>query len=220
MRSRERMAEESKGDWSRPPLTPPPPGRQVHLPGVVLSDDGLQRWLHEEADRHLDRLGRGPLDCVDVSHNSLTDKGVNALVDYLLRRQQPTRRLKLFHNRLREPPSISDLIEDKWCGIGARDGLCELHLSHNLITVSMLDNLLDSIGRAIAACGGWLRPPLYVRLELNPSLEETDTTRFAKDDGSRRFKICLSAGNSKSGCRLGHCRQGADVHLMLTRKQK
>lgn len=220
MWSPNRVVTEDANGRLPPPLTPMPPGRQVHLPGVVQSDDGLKRWLHEQADKHLDGLGCAifPLDCVDVSHNNLTDDGVNALVDYLLKRQQPTRRLKLFSNRLREPPSMCDLIRDGCCGIGARNGLSELHLSHNLITESMVDNLLGATGKAIAACGGRLRQPFYLRMELNSTLEGLDPKRFSEDDGKRGFKICLSAGYPKSGCNVKHCRHGADVHLILSKR--
>ena len=220
MWSLNRVVTEDANGRLPPPLTPMPPGRQVHLPGVVQSDDGLKRWLHEQADKHLDGLGCAifPLDCVDVSHNNLTDDGVNALVDYLLKRQQPTRRLKLFSNRLREPPSMCDLIRDGCCGIGARNGLSELHLSHNLITESMVDNLLGATGKAIAACGGRLRQPFYLRMELNSTLEGLDPKRFSEDDGKRGFKICLSAGYPKSGCNVKHCRHGADVHLILSKR--
>ena len=220
MWSLNRVVTEDANGWLPPPLTPMPPGRQVHLPGVVQSDDGLKRWLHEQADKHLDGLGCAmfSLDCVDVSHNNLTDDAVNALVDYLLKRQQPTRRLKLFNNRLREPPSMCDLIRDGCCGIGARNGLSELHLSHNLITESMVDNLLGATGKAIAACGGRLRQPFYLRMELNSTLEGIDPKRFSEDDGKRGFKICLSAGYQKSGCNIKHCRHGADVHLILSKR--
>ena len=219
MWSPNRVVTEDANGRLPPPLTPMPPGRQVHLPGVVQSDDGLKRWLHEQADKHLDGLGCAmfSLDCVDVSHNNLTDDAVNALVDYLLKRQQPTRRLKLFNNRLREPPSMCDLIRDGCCGIGARNGLSELHLSHNLITESMVDNLLGATGKAIAACGGRLRQPFYLRMELNSTLEGIDPKRFSEDDGKRGFKICLSAGYQKSGCNIKHCRHGADVHLILSK---
>ena len=219
MWSLNRVVTEDANGRLPPPLTPMPPGRQVHLPGVVQSDDGLKRWLHEQADKHLDGLGCAmfSLDCVDVSHNNLTDDAVNALVDYLLKRQQPTRRLKLFNNRLREPPSMCDLIRDGCCGIGARNGLSELHLSHNLITESMVDNLLGATGKAIAACGGRLRQPFYLRMELNSTLEGLDPKRFSEDDGKRGFKICLSAGYQKSGCNIKHCRHGADVHLILSK---
>ena len=115
------------------------------------------------------------------------------------------------------PPSMCDLIRDGCCGIGARNGLSELHLSHNLITESMVDNLLDATGKAIAACGGRLRQPFYLRMELNSTLEGIDPKRFSEDDGKRGFKICLSAGYQKSGCNIKHCRHGADVHLILSK---
>lgn len=215
MRSPQRNGDDGSGAR---PLTPKPPGRQVHLPGLLLSDDGLRRWLHEEADTHLERLGSGALDCVDVSHNSLTDEGVNSLVDYFLRIRQPTRRLKLFHNRVRNSPAICDLIRDDACGIGARDGLAELHLSHNCVTSDMLDGLLEAIGHALTACNGRRsqRQPFYLRLELNSSLTDIDAARL-EDESWMGFKVCLNAGNAKSGCNLRSCRRGADVHIIFKR---
>ena len=79
------------------PLTPTPTSRQVHLSGVLLSDEGLEKRLAQDDPKHLDSLGPGPLDSVDVSHNSETDEAAKGLVDV------PLRKLKLFHNRLRDP---------------------------------------------------------------------------------------------------------------------
>lgn len=181
---------------------------------MVGSDDGLRRWLREYADDCLQRLGPGSLDCVDLSHNNLTDEGASALVDFLLKRRQPTARLKLFHNKIGDSTAICDLLEDDRCGLGATDGLVELHLSHNLITVSMLDRILDSIGHRVSVCGGRLRRPFYLRLDHNPMVAGKEEN-FDKDNMSRNFKWCFNAGYSQSGCSLGHCRHGADVHIIF-----
>jgi len=206
-----------KIDWMKQPITKKPPGRQVHLPGVVGDDDGLRRWVAEEGMEHLQWLGPGPLDCVDVSHNNLTDRGVQALVEFLIKKQQPTKRLKMFANVLECPQAICDLLEDASCGVGARDGLAELHLSHNRITRSALESMLKSIGRRVEACGGWLSAPLWLRVEHNPPIVE-DAKYFGKAENVSGFKVCLNAGDPRAGCNLRYCKHGADVHLLFSKK--
>jgi len=201
--------------WSwHAPLTKQPPGRQVHLPGVVQSDEGLQRWLEEDGPEHLERLGPGPLDCVDVSHNNLTDEGADTLLRFLLRRQQSTRRLKLFHNRIREPYALCEFLEDPVCGVGAYDGLGELHLSHNHVTVRMLEWILKSVGHAVRAAGGSLRPPLWIRVEHNGTLTH-DAVHLTKAETLHGIRLCSPHDLKRSGCGVKHCKYHADVHLVM-----
>lgn len=214
-RSPERLALAAQLEGPPPPLTRLPPGRQMHCPGVVCSDEGLREWLASEGPRHLDMLGPGALDCVDFSHNSLTDEGADRLVDFLLGRSQPTRRLKLFHNRLREPRALCRLLEDPHCGVGAPDGIAELHLSHNLVRRTMVQQLLNSVGCRVAKLGGPLRPPLWLRLERNTELSD-EAQSLAKEGGQFGVKLCLEASSRKSGCTLRRCRYGADVHLVFS----
>lgn len=193
-------------------MTRLPPGRQVHLPGVVKSDDGLKHWLKEEGPGHLDRLGPGPLDCVDVSQNDLTDDGVNFLADFLLSRGQKTRRLKLFNNRLREPIGICRLLEDTRLGVGERDGLDELHLSHNVVTYKMLERILGAVTKSNYPPN----PPLWLRVEQNVGL--ANDARHLREAPPSGLKICFEAERGRSGCSLKHCRHGADVHLVLEKR--
>jgi len=194
------------------PLTKQPPGRQMHLPGVVLSDYGLGKWLQLEAQTHLEWVGGGPLDCIDVSHNNLTDEGIEQLMEFMIKKGLQTKRLKLFHNKLRDPRSLCNLLEDPICGVGAKNGLQELHLSHNQIELPLLEALLHSLGKQVATCGK-LRPPLWLRLERN-GLPADLADKLVKDR-SDGLQLCQQAAGPKSRCSLGHCRQGADVHIVF-----
>jgi len=205
------------GSLWREPLTKVPPGRQVHLPGVLLSDTGLRQWFDAEGPRHLARLGPGPLDCMDLSHNNLSDQGADDAVSFLLWRGQPTKRLKLFHNCLLEPRALCRLIEDERCGVGATDGITELHLSHNQINMSMLEQLLGSVATCLQREAKSLKPPLWLRMEHNNLDGE------AKDLLKETYpgvKLCFECGSKgmRQRCNLGHCRYGADVHLVLSMK--
>lgn len=193
------------------PLTPCPPGRQLHLPGVVRSDDGLRRWLDLKGQQHLDSMCHRSLDCVDVSHNNLTDAGCDAVINFLIDRRYPTRRLKLFNNNLQEPESLCRFVQDPCCGVAASEGLAELHLSHNSITRRYAHSLLTSIGQAVQASGGRLRQTLWLRLERN-----SDLAQFQVDPELCGAKLCLEAGTAKSGCNLRFCKHRADVHLVLS----
>lgn len=196
-----------------PPLTKQPPGRQVHLPGMLLSDDGMRRWLAADGPAHLDRLGPGPLDCDDVSHNRLTDDGADALVEFLLRRRQPTIRLKLFQNQLREPSALCRLVGDSRCGVGAAQGLSELHLSHNNVTFRALDALLSSVRRRVDEVGR-LRPPFWLRVEKNPDLFE-GARNLTEEGNPYGLKLCFEGGKPGTfHCTTRSCRHGADVHII------
>jgi len=200
--------------WGEP-LTKVPPGRQIHLPGVLLSDAGLRQWFDVEGPRHLARLGPGPLDCMDLSHNNLSDQGADNAVSFLLWRGQPTKRLKLFHNCLREPQALCRLLEDERCGVGAIDGITELHLSHNQMNMSMLERLLGSLATRLNKEGKPLRPPLWLRMEHNNL--DSGAEDLLKETYSG-VKLCFECGikGRRQGCNLARCRYGADVHLVLT----
>jgi len=212
--------------WSlwREPLTKVPPGRQVHLPGVLRSDAGLRQWFDTEGTRHLERLGPGPLDCMDLSHNCLSDQGADDAVSFLLWRGQQTKRLKLFHNYLLEPLALCRLIEDERCGVGAVDGIRELHLSHNQMKISVLERLLSSVATRLdnmdKEARPW-RPPLWLRVEHNDL--DGEATDLLKETCSG-VKLCFDCGVKSSrqcrsqGCTLTHCKNGADVHLGLIMK--
>jgi len=203
----------------REPKTPVPPGRQVHLPGVLLSDAGLRQWFDTEGPRHLARLGPGPLDCMDLSHNNLTDQGTDDVVSFLLWRGQQTKRLKLFNNYLLEPLALCRLLEDEQCGVGAVDGITELHLSHNKMNISVLERLLSSVAARLDKVdkdARLLRPPLWLRVEQN------DLEREAQDllkETRSGVKLCFECDIKErrhgryQGCTLVHCKNGADVHL-------
>jgi len=191
--------------------TPIPPGRQLHLPGVVRNDEGLRRWLEEEGDRHYaEQLsGSAALDCVDLSHNGLSDCACSPLVDFLLQKGLPTKRLKLFNNNLRSPKALCRLIEHDSFGVASRDGLMEIHLSHNGLTATFLGELLESVAR----CGVRGGQPLWLRAEKN-GLNESDVDRVLPQRG---LKVCYAGGQRRAGghCTLHRCHQGADVHVVL-----
>lgn len=211
-------------NWSlwREPLTKVPPGRQVHLPGVLRSDAGLRQWFDTEGIRHLERLGPGPLDCMDLSHNNLSDHGADDAVNFLLWRGQPTKRLKLFHNYLLEPLALCRLLEDERCGVGAVDGIRELHLSHNQLNSSILDRLLSSVATRLDIVDKKarpLRPPLWLRLEHNDL--DGEAMDLLKETCSG-VNLCFECGikgrrhGRRQGCTLDHCNHGADVHVLLS----
>lgn len=186
----------------------------MHFPCVLRSDQGLQQWIKKDADPHLEGLpGRGAVDCVDLSQNNLTDKGVDDLVRFLVRRRQKLLRLKLFKNKLCEPRGLCDLVRHPDCGVGGPDGLAELHLSHNQLSFSWLEALLYSIGGRIKESQG-LRQPLWLRVENNGSLAE-DAWGLSDQDEKYGMKLCFRGGTAKSGCGIRRCRHGADVHLVL-----
>lgn len=178
-----------------------------------LADDGLKQWFETEAPVQLEKLGKGPLNVINVSCNLLTDEGVEFLVNVFLERKQPTRRLKLFQNLLREPSAICTLIEDPYIGAGLPNGLTEIGLSHNNISAVALGRILDSLRKRAVLCGG-LWPPFWLRVECNDALND-----FAHDIAelhrTRGLKLCLQCGIPKSGCNIRKCIRGADVHLRL-----
>lgn len=207
---------DSSLQWKEP-MTRTPPGKQVHLPGVVGDDEGLRNWLRHEAPKHLEKFGGKPLDCVDVSYNNLTDRGANMLTRFLLQHRLPTRRVKLFHNQLENPIDICELIEDSVCGVGSRDGLTELHMSHNFVTAKFLGSVLTSVSRRVRDAGN-LRPPLWLRVERNGDLKsDADAGRCLETPG---LKLCFNGGSKQSGCTLRSCKQGADVHVVFTAGKK
>lgn len=195
-------------------MTRLPPGKQVHFPGVFDGDDDLKVWVDCEANEHIDTLGWGSLDCIDVSQNSLTDVGIWHLVEFLIKRQCATKRLKFYKNAISRTEAICQLIEDKVCGIGAKDGLAELHLSHNDVGLDGLRKLLDSIWRRVDAVGSF-RPPLWLRLERNSHQLGKDGAEVAEEYIAKGLKLCMKGGAGGGACGLGHCKFGADVHLNL-----
>jgi len=200
-------------------LTPLPPGKQVHLPGVVQSDSGLQQWIAQAGNDHLHWIN-GSLACVDVSKNNLSDVGAEHLVNFLLEKSQPTMRLKLFDNQLCEPLSLCRLIEDQVCGVGADSGLQELHLSDNKITEYALERLLRSVSR-MTVTSKKQRRPLWLRIEKNGSLHEGARRLAEKAKQDEHLpSVCLEAGQGQKsvGCNLHSCKHGAEVHLLLDRK--
>lgn len=171
----------------------------------------MLKWCKVQGRKELEKFGKGSLDSVDASKNSLTDDGVASLLDFLVDMRKGTIRLKLFNNNLKEPAAVCRLIEDKNLGVGNECGLHELHLSHNSIGVSGLEMLLDSVFRRARDCGG-LRPPVWLRVERNRGLSES--AREIADAYARRgLRVCLDGGTPNSGCNLKTCRHSADVHL-------
>merc|ERR1711990_1005027 len=96
-----------------------------------LDDADVARWLREHGDQKMRELLGAPLNSVDFSQNRLTETGVNAVVDLLVKHRQVVQRLKFFKNQIRDTSSICKLIEDRQLGCGIDDGLSELHLSSN-----------------------------------------------------------------------------------------
>jgi len=169
-------------------------------------------WLKAEADNHLEQFGGQPLECIDVSGNRLTDRGANMLARFLLQRRLPTRRLMLFKNQLENPSDICHLIEDSECGVGSRNGLTELHLSHNFVTSEFLGSVLTSVAKRVKETGK-LRPPMWLRVERNGDLKnDADAGRKLERPG---LQICFEARSKDSGCTLRNCKVGADVHIVF-----
>lgn len=162
----------------------------------------------------LERLG-SVLDCVDVSQNELSDQGVKFLVDFLLARGVRTQRLKLFNNELREPTALCRFLEDPHCGVGGKDGLGELHLSHNGITSRTVYEVIDAVGRRLRNLGGRIRPPLWLRFERNGDHLQEVERHLQKETTVSGVQVCLQAGTSGSGCNLKQCKHGADVHVVF-----
>jgi len=202
-----RLSDTSRDGYNRQAIERNTPGSHVHLPRKFMGDAGLQQWVTDEAPGHLESLGASAIECVDVSHNEITDAGAESLIDFFLERQRPMRRLKIFGNRLSEPFALCRLLEDPRCGICAPDGLAELHLSHNNIAPGMLWRLLESIAYTIEKFG---RPrwPIWLRLERNAGLRDAGEI-------PRKLRVCFEAGPGARGCGIRHCRNDADVHLLL-----
>lgn len=193
----------------------------MHLPGVVRNDNGLRQWIATTGPEHIYYLGKGPLDCVDVSQNDLSDDAVEHLVNFLIEKSQPTLRLKLFNNKLREPLALCRLIEDQVCGIGSETGLRELHLSHNALTTYALERLLESVSR-VSWASEHRKRPLWLRIEKNDGLYEGAQRVVEKARADKHLpQVCLEAGGKgkgKGGCSLTYCKHGADVHLLVRGK--
>jgi len=187
-------------------------GGRVELADSQYDDDRLQKWCEEEGPRELQRLGSGRLDAIDLSRNDITDEGVRLLVDLLRKHRQPTQRLKLFRNRLRDPDALCQLIEDEDLGAGAREGLSELHLSSNSITRDGLSRLLESLRRRHVACGGF-RQPIWLRVERNAGIQQGSVEELAKEYTDKGLHICLEGGGPKSRCTIKYCRYDAQVHV-------
>lgn len=160
----------------------------------VSSDGGL--YLLRE-------LGQKPLDAVDFSCNALTDRGADALIDFLIEHRWPVKRLKLFVNRLRTLDHVCRLLEDPVIGLGSPSGAGpeELHLSHNALDESAIEQLLEVASTWKARNGGRpIRPSLWVRVEHNGLGDLTPLLDQAERGG---LKVLLSAQPNKeraAGC--------------------
>jgi len=190
----------------------------LDLSRMRLDDDALRRWCSSKGRQQVEQYGVGIYDLVDASNNSLTDKGVGYLVDFILEHRLCARRVRLCGNQLREPNTICDLIEHRDAGAGARDGLVELHMTRNSISVVAMSRVLDSLRRRAAACRS-LRPPFWICVDHNESLTDfsSDLIRTHKEKG---LQVCLCRSFRRSGCNPNECRHGADVHLHIDWKNR
>lgn len=205
-----------RGQWRRQEIAAfdrsgKPRTERVELAGMELEDGGLRLWCAREGAQRLRRLAREPLACIDVSDNGISDDGVRVLIDFLRERGQIAQRLKLFKNKLQDPLALCELIEDPHLGCGTDDGLSELHLSSNWLGIGAIDRLLASLGRRVKACGGF-RVPVWLRVEHN-GLSIGEVEELVQRQQRTGLHVCLEGGVAKSGCSIGSCRLGADVHL-------
>lgn len=181
-----------------------------------MSDKALHDWLRSEGPAHLDSISRGILESVDVSRNCLTDQGGDSLLEFLMHHNRPTRRLKLFQNRLRHPQALCEFAEHPVCGVGSGSGLQEIHLSHNSLRIGFLEGLLESVARARREGGRQRLAPLWLRVEKNEGLPEA-AKHILEAKEFCGLRLCFDgARQGYSGCGPHKCKHGADVHLVIT----
>jgi len=177
-----------------------------------LGDAEIERWLREHGDQKMGKLLGGPLNSVDFSQNRLTEAGVNAVVDLILKHRQVVQRLKFFKNRIRDTSGICKLIEDRQLGCGSDDGLSELHLSSNDISADGIEKLFASILIAKNRSGPF-NVPIWLRLEQNSALA-AEVQRLTEKFAKKGLHMCFE-GNRNTGCSIRWCQNKADIHLKV-----
>lgn len=160
----------------------------------------------------LKQMSAKHLDLVDFSHNAITDIGADTLVDFLIENQKPVKKLKLFGNRLETCDALIRLLEDPGCGLQSDTTIQELHVSHNELEASAIEDLLSCIAR-LKCIAGPLSPPLWLQVEGNKFGEEEMSEVAQRLQGE--LGICVVAGSS--GTVPDFCEDGSDVdvHLVL-----
>ncbi|CAK0834034.1 unnamed protein product [Prorocentrum cordatum] len=126
-----------------------------------------------------------------------------------MRQNRPTRRLKLFNNRLSAPRALCDYAEHPVCGVGSAGGLQEIHLSHNSLRVGLLEGLLEAVARARGS-GRRRLAPLWLRVERNEGLPEA--ARHITEDAKEfcGLRLCFDgARQGYVGCGPHKCKHGA-----------
>jgi len=140
-------------------------------PDAKLGDSGVRSWTVDRAapdggPEMLRRLGQSAIDVFDFSNNELTDVGCEVLAEFIICNRLQIKKLKLHRNRMTSLAGICRLLEDPTCGIRTQHTIRELHLSHNNISSSALELVLNSVLRSKPP-GRMKKPPLWVRLENN-----------------------------------------------------
>jgi len=196
------------------PATSGRPFRSLLYPQAYLGDDRLRMWSLD-----IQAVDGGPammrqlrddfLEVVDFSHNGLTSRGVETLVEFILAHGRPVNKLKLVGNNIATLEGVCRLVEDPRCGLRAPKSLAELHLSQNQISADALEKLLESVSRAKGP--GPLRAPIWMWVERN-RLEEDHLAIIAGRMQSRGLAVCVvGARESQQGGKAGD----ASVHLVL-----
>jgi len=203
----------SEGGWQGGEERTKPLPFRLHLSHRNLDDEDIRRWCAEVGWRKLDKNQHQLLDAVDLSNNQLTDAGVDAFVDFLAEARKPTRRLKLYENGLREPLGLCRLIEDVNLGPGCKEGLRELHLSSNAITLQGIRRILDSLLHRRKQLEKAFEPPVWLRVERNEGSDEDTVMDLAKEFRAAGLGVCTEARGKGHGCTISWCRYGADVHI-------
>lgn len=153
-------------------------------------------------------MGSKFLDLIDFNNNGLSDKGANVIVDFLVEHKTPVKKLKIYGNRLSSCEAFCRLLEDPSCGLQNEISLQELHLSHNTITISAFEDLLNTIAQCKRPEP--MSPPLWLRIENNDFKQEdvSEVVERLQD----QLQVCFAEGDD---CSEKVCATGADVHIVL-----
>jgi len=212
--------------WLTSPFAPPTPGTHWEVPvprrgrsiifaRAQLGDAGLASWSRDltapdGGPSLLRQLGEGWLSLIDFSHNGLSDHGAETLIAFLISHQRPVKRIKLFGNKISSTGAICQLLKDPICGLRAPVSVRELHLSYNLITVSALEELLETIAEVKGSAS--LPSPLWIRIEGNGL--ENHASVVVEKVRQNGLEVCIVTQKEKDqGCTMSSCISGADIHL-------
>lgn len=153
-----------------------------------LGDDGLRNYLEQENDS----FENSSFEVVNLAGNELTDAGLATLVEFLLAKQKPLKRLDLCRNRLVEPAALCEILQEGTCGLSSSHGLRTLALIGNPVTDVGFVSIFDAIYQLKINSGGDLCPPFQLKVDSNPPPGEApDREDMFQTIAQMGLRICI-----------------------------